>query len=65
MKKYLVILFCLLSTSVFADEISTQQKIETTIGKLMVENIILTTKIESLTKEIADLKKQLEVKDKK
>lgn len=66
MKKLLILVCCILPTIAFAQEQnSIQQKVETTIGKLIVENLALSAKIETLNKEIVDLKKRLEEKDKK
>lgn len=66
MKKYLI-LFCLISTSAFAQQQKspTQFKIEAAIGSLIVENSNLVAKVEEQTKQIEYLKKQLEVKEQK
>ena len=59
MKKYLI-LFCLISTSAFAQQQKspTQFKIEAAIGSLIVENSNLVAKVEEQTKQIEYLKKQ-------
>lgn len=61
--KYLLIALCLISTSCFAEE-TLQQRLEIMIGKLVIENLDLATKIENLNKINIDLKKQLEDKNK-
>jgi len=60
--KYLIVVLCLISTSCFAQE--TQQRIEITLGKLIIENATLASNVENLNKQVADLKKQLADKDK-
>lgn len=65
--KKLVLIFLLFSSYAFAQENSAaiQNKIEMTVGKLVVENAALTITVENLQKQILDLKKQLAEKEKK
>ncbi len=60
--KKLLILFLLITPAYAQQQQKTpmQQKLETTIGSLIVENTSLSIQIEQLQKENADLKKQLE-----
>ncbi len=60
MKKF-ILLFCLISTSsCFSEEITPQQRVESTLGKLIIENANLASTVDNLNKQIGDLKKQLE-----
>jgi len=56
--KKLIILFCLISTSCIAQEATT--RIETVIGKLVIENANLSAALETSQKAASELKKQLE-----
>lgn len=59
--KKLILILCLISSACFAQD-TTQQRIETIIGKLIIENANLTSTIDNLNKQIADLKRKLEEK---
>lgn len=63
--KKLILVICLISTPVFAQQKSqAQTQIESTIGALIVENVSLNLKVQELTKQIEDLKKvKVEKKD--
>lgn len=61
--KKLILIFLIFCTPCYAQE--AQQRIEITLGKLIIENATLASTVENLNKQIADLKKQLEDKDKK
>lgn len=62
--KHIILVFSLLFTSTALLAQDAQQRIETTLGKLVIENATLASTIENLNKQIADLKKQLEDKGK-
>ncbi len=58
----ILIFTILFSGSVYAQD--AQQKVEAIIGKLILENVTLSSTVENLNKQIADLKKQLADKEK-
>jgi cell division protein FtsB len=63
--KTLILILCLVSTSCLAQDMTAQQRVESTLGKLIIENANLASTNDALNKQIVDLKKQIEDKEKK
>jgi hypothetical protein len=66
MRKFLVVAICLVAAPAFAQDApppSAQQRVEATIGSLVVQNADLTNRVEMLTRQVADLTKKLAAKE--
>lgn len=64
--RFLLPMMLLTSTAMAQDAtpvLSPQQRIESILGQLMVQNAELSTRVEVLTKQVADLSKQVPPKE--